>query len=105
MGAVNTFAGVDLSNLSGGVLNAASLLEGNNLLCLTLEIVKTVSPNALTNIFATVAGPLELIANAIATPLLDLTCPAFKDITYQGQPVWQALQGDFPGAGWAKAAL
>jgi hypothetical protein len=105
MGRTNSFAGVDTSNLSGGVLNAASLLQGNNLLCLVFEVVKTVSPSALTNIFATIAGPLQLITNAIAQPLLDLACPAFADITYDGQPVWQGLQSAFPGAGWAHAAL
>jgi hypothetical protein len=105
MGAVNTFAGVDMSDLSGGIFNTVDLLQGNNLLCLGFEVVKTVSPNALTNIFATIAGPLNLITNAIAAPLLNLTCPAFEDLTYQGQPVWRGLQNEFPGAAKANAAL
>ncbi|EED17824.1 oxidase, putative [Talaromyces stipitatus ATCC 10500] len=105
VGSVNTFSGVDLSNLTGGLLNAANLLEGNNLLCFAFEVVKTVSPNVLTNIFSTIAAPLELITNALATPLLDLACPAFKDITYNGEPLWEGLQSAFPGAGWANAVL
>ncbi|RAO64887.1 uncharacterized protein BHQ10_000899 [Talaromyces amestolkiae] len=105
VGAVNTFTGVDISNLTGGVLNAADLLKDNNLLCLVFEIVKTVSPNALTNLYSTIAAPLELATNLVATTLLDLSCPAFEDMTYNGEPLWDGLQSVFPGAGWAKAAL
>lgn len=96
---------MDIANLTGGVLSAADLLEGNNLLCFGLEVVKLASPNALTTIFATLAAPLELITNAIAAPLLNLSCPAFKDITYDGEPLWKGLQSAFPGAGWAQAAF
>ncbi|GAM43054.1 hypothetical protein TCE0_044r17560 [Talaromyces pinophilus] len=105
LGAVNTFAGVDISNLTGGVLNAANLLKDNNLLCFVFEIVKTVSPNALTNLYSTIAAPLELATNLVATTLLNLSCPAFEDMTYNGEPLWEGLQGAFPGAGWAQAAL
>lgn len=35
-GEVDTFTGVDLSNLTGGVFNAATLLEGNNLFCFAM---------------------------------------------------------------------
>lgn len=102
---MSNFAGVDITNLTGGVLNAADLLKDNNLLCLAFEVVKLVSPNALTNIFATIAVPLELITNAISAPLLNLSCPAFEDITYNGKPLWEGLQSAFPGAEWAQAAL
>ncbi|RAO70416.1 uncharacterized protein BHQ10_006428 [Talaromyces amestolkiae] len=105
LGAVNNFAGVDITNLTGGVLNAADLLKDNNLLCLAFEVVKLASPNALTNIFATIAAPLELITNVISAPLLNLSCPAFEDITYNGKPIWEGLQSAFPGAGWAQAAF
>lgn len=105
LGAVNSFAGVDLSNLTGGVLNAANLLEGNNLLCFVFEVLKTVSPNALTNLYSTIAAPLELATNLVTTTLLNLSCPAFDDMTYNGQPIWDGLQSAFPGAGWSQAAL
>ena len=35
-GTVDSFTGVDLANLTGGVLNAASLLEDNNLFCFAM---------------------------------------------------------------------
>lgn len=102
---MNTFTGVDISNLTGGVLNAASLLKDNNLLCLVFEVVKTVSPNALTNLYSTIAAPLELATNLVATTLLNLACPAFEDMTYNGEPLWDGLQSAYPGAGWSQAAL
>ena len=40
VGTVNSFTGVDLDDVLGGVLNAGQLLEGNNLLCFVLEVVK-----------------------------------------------------------------
>lgn len=96
---------MDISNLTGGVLNAANLLKDNNLLCLVFEVLKTVSPNALTNLYSTIAAPLELATNLVATAVLNLSCPAFEDITYNGQPLWDGLQSAFPGAEWAQAAL
>jgi hypothetical protein len=97
-GTVNSFTGVDVADLTGGLLNAATLLEGNNLLCLAFEVLKTASPNFLSGIWSAIAVPLQLITNALATPLLDLACPAFADMTLDGQPFWVALENEFPGA-------
>jgi hypothetical protein len=36
LGTVNSFAGVDLENLTGGVINESMLLEDNNLICVSL---------------------------------------------------------------------
>lgn len=38
-GQVNTFAGVDFANLTGGVFSTSTLLEGNNLGCFVLQAV------------------------------------------------------------------
>lgn len=104
-GKVNSFTGINLANITSGVLNTATLLEGNNLLCLVFEVVKTVSPNLLSGIWATLAKPLEVITDALATPLLNLSCPAFNDLQVGGQPLWTALMNDFPGATMSKSAL
>lgn len=96
-GTVNSFTALDISDLSGGVLNVATLLEGNNLLCFALEVVKTVSPNSLSNLFETLAVPLGLLTDALGTALTDLTCPVFKDLSYGGQPIWDSLTLAFPG--------
>ena len=75
-----------------------NLLEGNNLLCFSLEVVKTVAPNSLTGIFSQLTAPLEFLFNALQIPLLNLTCPAWNDLA-DGQSLTDALTSTYPGAG------
>ncbi|RMJ15113.1 hypothetical protein CDV36_005265 [Fusarium kuroshium] len=98
MGEVNSYAGVDLSDLTGGVLNLTKLLEGNNLLCFVFEIVKTVAPNSLSTLFKIIEVPLKLVTDTLGAALLDLACPAFKDLTVGGKSFEEGIQAQFPGA-------
>ncbi|KAI4717666.1 Cloroperoxidase [Aureobasidium sp. EXF-10727] len=98
LGTIDSFAGVDLEDITGGVLNAVSLLEDNNLVCFVLEIVKTFSPNSLSSLFKTLAAPLKLVNDAILDPLLSLNCPAFKDMAMDGTDLLSGLLGKYPGA-------
>ncbi|KAI1746960.1 Chloroperoxidase [Xylaria castorea] len=104
-GEVNTFAGVDIADLTGGVLNAATLLEGNNLICFALTALKTFAPNSLSTIVKLIGPPLELVDNVLTTPLLDLSCPAFTDLTLGGEDLWSALLDRYPGAKQSGIAL
>lgn len=98
VGTVNSFTGVDLSNVLGGVLNAGKLLESNNLLCFVLQIVKMASPSYLGNVYATVDKPLRFISKILSAPLLSLDCPVWDDLTMDGKPLWEVLEEKFPGA-------
>lgn len=104
-GTVNSFAGVNISDISGGVLNAASLVEGNNLLCYAFQAVKAFSPDSLSSLYATLAVPLDLLTDMLGTVLTDLSCPPFQDLEYNGQPLWEGLIDAFNGAGKAGSAL
>jgi len=97
-GTVNSFTGVDLGDLTGGVFNITTLLEGNNLLCFVFEIVKTVAPNSLSTLFSVLKVPLELITDTIGAALLNISCPAFADLTVGGQSFEEGVQNLFPGA-------
>ncbi|KAM0140745.1 hypothetical protein ACHAP3_002423 [Botrytis cinerea] len=98
-GEINTFTGLDISNVTGGLLNAETLLEGNNLMCLALEVVKTFAPNSLSPLFSTIAVPLKLITDALDTSILDLTgCPDFADLSLGGKSLFEGLQDTYPGA-------
>jgi len=97
-GTVNSFTGVDLGDLTGGVLDAATLLENNNLLCLVFEIVKTVAPNSLSTLFSVLEVPLQLVTETIGSSLLSLACPAFKDLTIGGTDFESAIKSTYPGA-------
>lgn len=95
---MNSFAGIDPANLTGGVFNLSNLLEGNNLLCFVFEVLKFAGPNALDELYSTLAEPLEWVTNILSVPLLNMTCPAFKDLQMGGKPFWEAMQNEFPGA-------
>lgn len=104
-GTVNSFTGLDLANITGGIFNIATLLEGNNLLCFAFEVLKFVAPNSLSTIFETIAAPLKLITDALAQPILDLECPALEDLEVGGQNWLTGIQALYPGAASSKGAL
>lgn len=104
-GTVNSFSGLDLSNITGGLLNATSLLENNNLLCFVFQLLKTFLPNSLSGILATLAGPIDLVTDTLAAPILSLACPAWDDLTEGGQPLWDVIQEKFAGASKAGSSL
>ncbi|KAI0533778.1 Chloroperoxidase [Xylaria digitata] len=97
-GEVNTFAGVNIADLTGGVLNVTTLLEGNNLICFALNVLKTLTPTGLSSVVKVITLPLKLIDDALLHPLLDLSCPAFADLTLGGEDLWSALLDRYPGA-------
>ncbi|KAL5345964.1 hypothetical protein ACLOAV_008994 [Pseudogymnoascus australis] len=97
-GTVDSFTGVDLGDVTGGLLNAQTLLEDNNLLCFVFEVLKTLSPNSLSTVFDIIEVPLQILFDTLGTALLDLTCPAFKDLTMGGEGLGDAIESMFPGA-------
>lgn len=103
-GEVNSFAGIDVGNLTGGVFNAANLLEGNNLVCFALEVVKFAGPNSLSSALKTLSEPIELLGKIVA-PLVDLSCPVFEDLTVGGTNFWDHAMQLYPGANKSGSAL
>jgi hypothetical protein len=104
-GTVNSFSGLDMEDITSGVLNASTLLENNNLICFVLELVKTFSPNSLSPLLATIQVPLKLVMDTISAPLLSLSCPAWKDLTEGGAPLWDGIQRIYSGARKAGSSL
>lgn len=93
---MNTFAGVDVANLTGGVYNSASLLEGNNLGCFIFQALPMVLPDTLKTPVSELAPVLELV-NKYTTPFIgDLSCPALKEYN-------QGLFNQFPGYAYTPA--
>ncbi|KAI5361286.1 Putative chloroperoxidase [Septoria linicola] len=105
VGKVNSFTGVNLDDPVDGVLNLTNLLEGNNLLCFILEVVNFAAPNYLNNLVSTLVEPLKMLTDAIAVPLLNLSCPQLDEITRDGVPLWDSLGAQFPGANKSGIAL
>ncbi|KAK9769583.1 hypothetical protein AB5N19_11760 [Seiridium cardinale] len=105
LGKTNSFAGVDMEDITGGALNTVSLLEGNNLICFALEVVKTFAPNSLSSLFATLTTPLNLVNDAVLDPLLDLSCPDWDDLSVNGTDLLSFLSDTYPGASKGSFAL
>jgi hypothetical protein len=95
---VNSFTGLDVENITGGVFNIETLLEGNNLICFIFEVVKSIAPESLSGVFETVTVPLQMVLDILATPLLDLECPALEDLKVGGSSYEEGIQMLFPGA-------
>lgn len=89
-GKVNSFTGVQVEDLTGGVLNGKNLFEGDNFACFVFVLAQQAIPHFL-------KGPLEDINNATSflNPFLDpilnvLECPELGRFD-------QSLFNDFPG--------
>ncbi|KAF3003438.1 hypothetical protein E8E13_001966 [Curvularia kusanoi] len=93
-GEPNTFTGVDLVNLTGGVFDAATLLEGNNLACFAYQVASIGAPDILRGgLVGTLLGTaLSKLADALSPILANFNCPEL--IKYD-----KSLLEAFPGAG------
>lgn len=89
-GTPNSFTGVDVANLTGGVYNAQSLLQGNNLGCFALQFAQEAAPDLLKGIFSDIGNAVAKLNTAIGNALSPLSCPELKSID-------QSQLGKFPG--------
>jgi hypothetical protein len=90
-GTPNSFVGVDVANLTGGVYSSATLLEGSNLGCFVYQLSAQAKPDIL-------LGPLNnALTSAIGSVVGSLSCPQLKAIDarnlkqfpgYTRQPVY-----------------
>lgn len=76
LGKTNSFAGVDITNLTGGLFNGAGLLEGNNLACLALQVAAGAKVDLVTGLL----GPLAQVTSALGDLLGPLSCPQLRKI-------------------------
>ncbi|KAK8909066.1 hypothetical protein ACHAPF_006883 [Botrytis cinerea] len=94
-GEVNTFSGVDFSNLTGGVYNLESLFEGNNLACFLLQNAQLTAPDFLKTIFTDITEPLGILSTTTNGILGAIGgCPQLMEVD---QSKFQF--SSFPGSG------
>jgi len=72
-GTTNSFAGVDVKDLTGGVFNSADLLKGNNFACFVYQLSAQAKPDIL-------LGALTKLTDAIGSITGKLTCPQLQAI-------------------------
>lgn len=82
LGKPNTFTGVDINNLTGGVYNAQNLAKGNNALCFAFEAVIQAAPGLLRQLFSNISQPLSTISSTLGGALTNLGCPQLQNIDF-----------------------
>ncbi|KAF2996809.1 hypothetical protein E8E13_001732 [Curvularia kusanoi] len=93
-GQPNTFTGVDIDDLTGNVLNAQTLLEGNNSVCFAFTAAQLAAPDILGGLVGNVLLAVQKLTDALTPILTALNCP---EITQYDATLFKA----FPGAGSA----
>lgn len=97
---VNSFTAVDLANLTGGVFNAANLLEPDNLLCVVLQITQAAAPDALGSLYTDVSKALTPLADIIRQVLAGKMCPQLQSIDeslFEQYPGYTMQSGSYAG--------
>ncbi|SCZ87361.1 BZ3500_MvSof-1268-A1-R1_Chr2-2g04827 [Microbotryum saponariae] len=91
-GKVNSFVGVDVANVTGGVLNAQTLLEGNNLFCFAYATARAGVPTILGGLVSTLGQTLGFLDSKLAGILPQLGCPQLDKLNLDAF-------NQFPGRG------
>ncbi|RMZ70028.1 oxidase [Pyrenophora seminiperda CCB06] len=69
-GTPNSFAGVDVADLSGGLFNSGSLLEGNNLACILYQTAAQAQPDLLLGALSQLTGIVSQLVGSLGCPQL-----------------------------------
>ncbi|KAI1356737.1 hypothetical protein F5Y01DRAFT_321125 [Xylaria sp. FL0043] len=82
-GTTNSFVGVDPADLTNGVYNAQSLLQGNNAFCFGTQLMTQAAPDLLLGLFDDVNKALDILTSAVGNATLDLNCPQLTSMNKQ----------------------
>jgi hypothetical protein len=90
-GKPNTFTGVNITDLTGGVFNAETLLEGNNLMCFAFQAASEGAPDILSGLVSNVAKAVQMLTGPLTAILSALSCPQLEKYD-------TSLFSQFPGS-------
>ncbi|EME38644.1 chloroperoxidase-like protein [Dothistroma septosporum NZE10] len=81
-GTVNSFTGLDVANITGGVYNAETLLQGNNLGCFLFNGMEFFMPDLISNggVIGDVSGVVSSLTGTITSLLAPFNCPKLSGI-------------------------
>jgi len=92
-GTVNSFTGVDLSDVTGGVYNAGDLTDPNKLSCYLLQASLQGMPDIASPLFGAAGSVLGWATQQLGTLNQQFGCPQLKNYN-------NALFDKFPGASY-----
>ncbi|KAF2212834.1 hypothetical protein CERZMDRAFT_111854 [Cercospora zeae-maydis SCOH1-5] len=90
-GTTNSFAGVDLTDLTGGVFNLATLAEGNNAACFFLQASQQGIPDVLDPALGAIGSVAAWVAQQLGPMSEQLGCPELASFE-------SSFFDQFPGA-------
>lgn len=76
-GKVNSYAAIDIANLTGGVYNSLGLLDNNaqGLKCFVFESLLAAAPEVLKGGYADVPGVMSTLTDRVNTFIGNTLCP------------------------------
>lgn len=96
-GTVNSFAGLDPANLTGGVYELSTLTKGNNLLCYAMELTVQALPDLLSGLFTDVDTAMDKVGPVFNNATNSLGCPKLNNIDkdqFNAYPGYTKLNAD-----------
>lgn len=79
-GTTNSFTGLDVTELTNGVFNGATLADGNNLECFIFQLVQSEAPTVVTGLYENLTAALQPLAESISGNLAGLGCPQLETV-------------------------
>ncbi|KAF2167170.1 hypothetical protein M409DRAFT_54361 [Zasmidium cellare ATCC 36951] len=89
-GKVNTFTGLNVANISGGILDVSTLFTGDNFACFSFQLLQQGIPNFLDNAINDLAPVTDLINKYVGPIVGGLSCPQLGNLSI-------GLFDQFPG--------
>jgi hypothetical protein len=89
--------------LNGDFLTTETVLEGNNAICLGLELLIESSLSLLHSLCTTITTPLKEITDNFGAAIKSLDCPRLVTGQNGGEDILASWKGTYPGAaraGW-----
>lgn len=100
LGEVDSFFGVDVGDLTGGVFNAADLLDANNLECFVLQVIQAAGPDILGTMFSDVKAAMRPLTDKLQQLLAGKTCPQLQEVNselFEKFPGYTESYGTYDG--------
>jgi len=79
-GTVDSFVGLDPNDLTGGVFNAATLAENNNLFCYAMQLTIQGVPDIISGLFTDTNAAVDKLGSALNSATNSLGCPKLNNI-------------------------
>ncbi len=92
-GTTNSFTGVDLQDLTGGVFNGATLLEGNNLICFAFQAAMAGGIDELDGVIGLLGGLLDPVLDPLKDLFSTLACPKLPHFRSQLFDIFPGYKG------------